>query len=158
MNYSDLVTRLNQRQLTISCAESLTGGQFQSHLTQEPAAGNVYVGGFITYATAAKHRLLDIPEPIITQYGVVSHQAAWQMAQRAKVIAQTDIGISFTGVAGPDRLEDKPVGTVYIGLVTPTCGHSQAFQFDGDSSQIVHQTCQAGIALLLDFLAINQRL
>jgi nicotinamide-nucleotide amidase len=148
MDYQELVAQLNQKQLTITCAESLTGGEFQSNLSRQPEAGNVYVGGFITYATASKNKLLGVPKAVIDKAGVVSSLAAKQMAARARTIAETDIGISFTGVAGPNQLEGNPVGTVYIGLSTVSLEQAKQYRFSGDSPQIVQQTCEKGIELL----------
>ncbi|WP_137597535.1 competence/damage-inducible protein A [Paucilactobacillus kaifaensis] len=112
----EVVTNLRQRGLTITAAESLTGGLFQSSICGIAGASNIFNGGFVTYANDAKKDLLQIDPQIIDQYGVVSRQTAIAMAMGSRRIMNADIGISFTGVAGPDSLEGNLAGTVWIGL------------------------------------------
>lgn len=111
-----VVQKLKAAGLKITAAESLTGGQFQAAITSVPGSSEVFDGGFVTYAQAAKASLLDIPSQVLDQHGVVSQQCAQWMAQQAKKKVGADIGLSFTGVAGPDSLEEQPAGTVWIGL------------------------------------------
>lgn len=107
---------LRQHHLTISAAESLTGGLFQSTLCSVPGASQSFFGGFVTYATEEKTRLLGIPKETIDQYTVVSGQVALAMAQHSRVKTGSDVGIGFTGVAGPDSLDGHPVGEVWVGI------------------------------------------
>lgn len=111
-----VVQKLKAAGLKITAAESLTGGQFQAALTSVPGSSVVFDGGFVTYAQATKASLLDIPSQVLDQHGVVSQECAQWMAQQAKKKVGADIGLSFTGVAGPDSLEEQPAGTVWIGL------------------------------------------
>lgn len=113
---SVVVKQLIDRKLSITAAESLTAGQFQSTIGSVPGVSAVFPGGFVTYANEAKHQLLDIPNTIIDQFGVVSKETAIWMAKQARGKMSTDIGVSFTGVAGPDELEGQPAGTVWIGI------------------------------------------
>ncbi|WP_125545887.1 competence/damage-inducible protein A [Levilactobacillus lindianensis] len=103
-------------QLTITAAESLTAGEFQSTLGDVAGVSAVFPGGFVTYANEAKHTLLDIPNTIIDAEGVVSAATAKRMAEGARQRLDTDLALSFTGVAGPDMLEGQPAGTVWLGL------------------------------------------
>ncbi|BAP86053.1 putative competence-damage inducible protein [Paucilactobacillus hokkaidonensis JCM 18461] len=112
----EVVMQLKQKGLTVTAAESLTGGLFQSTICSIAGASKVFDGGFVTYANQAKKDLLHINAQIIDDNGVVSKQTAIAMASQARKIMNTDIGISFTGVAGPDQLEGHPAGTVWIGL------------------------------------------
>lgn len=114
--YEQLFKLLQQKQLTISSAESLTGGTFAAELTEFAGASSIYHGSIICYHTEVKKNLLNIPEQLIAQHGVVSEECAKLMAENAREIVRSDIGISFTGVAGPNEQEGKPVGTVYIGV------------------------------------------
>lgn len=100
---------------TISAAESLTAGLFQSTLANIEGISQVFKGGFITYDSQVKSQLLDVDSALIEQYGVVSEQVAVMMAKNTKKILQTDLAISFTGVASGE-LENKPAGTVWIGI------------------------------------------
>lgn len=102
--------------LTITAAESLTGGAFQSMLASISGVSEFFEGGLVTYSKSAKQKILGIQKETIEKYGVVSYQCAIEMAVRVKSLFNTDIGISFTGAAGPEGLEGKKPGTVWIGL------------------------------------------
>ncbi|HFU6741737.1 TPA: competence/damage-inducible protein A [Streptococcus agalactiae] len=104
---------------TITAAESLTAGLFQSQLAEFSGASQVFNGGFTTYSMEAKSQLLGIPKKKLQEYGVVSHFTAEAMAQQARQLLKADFGIGLTGVAGPDELEGYPAGTVFIGITTP---------------------------------------
>ncbi|HFH6927805.1 TPA: competence/damage-inducible protein A [Streptococcus agalactiae] len=104
---------------TITAAESLTAGLFQSQLAEFSGASQVFNGGFTTYSMDAKSQLLGIPKKKLQEYGVVSHFTAEAMAQQARQLLKADFGIGLTGVAGPDELEGYPAGTVFIGIATP---------------------------------------
>ncbi|WP_125581262.1 competence/damage-inducible protein A [Levilactobacillus cerevisiae] len=111
-----VVNDMIARGLTITGAESLTAGKFQSTLGDVPGVSAIFPGGFVTYANSAKHDLLGIPQEIIDRDGVVSAATAQQMAERSRALLDTDFSLSFTGVAGPDALEGHPAGTVWLGL------------------------------------------
>ncbi|AYM03530.1 competence/damage-inducible protein A [Levilactobacillus yiduensis] len=111
-----VVNEMIDRHLTITGAESLTAGKFQSTLGDVPGVSAIFPGGFVTYANSAKHDLLGIPQEIIDRDGVVSAATAQQMAERSRALLDTDFSLSFTGVAGPDSLEGHPAGTVWLGL------------------------------------------
>ncbi|WP_261810143.1 competence/damage-inducible protein A [Levilactobacillus humaensis] len=111
-----VVHGLIDRKLTITAAESLTAGEFQSALGDIAGVSAVFPGGFVTYANEAKHALLGIPNAIIDTEGVVSAATAKRMAEGARQRLDTDLALSFTGVAGPDTLEGQPAGTVWLGL------------------------------------------
>lgn len=114
-----VVQLLQQHSLRVTAAESLTGGLFQSTICSVPGASNVFDGGFVTYAPAAKESLLGVRKTTVDQFGVVSSQTAEEMAIGCRKKMGVAIGIGFTGVAGPDDLEGHPAGTVWIGLSTP---------------------------------------
>ena len=113
---SELSKMLQEKQLTIAAAESLTGGMFQKELTAIPGAGNLLKGGVVCYTPEVKQTVLNVKKETIANHGVVSSQCAKELAENVAQIMNADIGISFTGVAGPDELEGKPVGTVYVGI------------------------------------------
>ncbi|MDQ0217004.1 competence/damage-inducible protein A [Peribacillus cavernae] len=112
----ELVKELTVRNLTIAGAESLTGGMFQEQLTSIPGAGKIFKGGIVSYTNDTKANLLKISDKTIDEYGVVSGQCAIEMAENVRDLLDADVGISFTGVAGPDEQEGMPVGTVFIGM------------------------------------------
>lgn len=125
-----VMTKLREKHLTITAAESLTGGQLQAALTSIPGASQAFMGGFVTYANYAKEKLLAIPAEVIDKHGSVSEQTAILMAEQAKQKLGADVGVSLTGVAGPDSLEGQPVGIVWIGIAYRNkAGYAQKFHF-----------------------------
>ena len=104
---------LRTRQLTVTTAESCTGGLIAGTLVNAPGISEVYKEGYITYSNEAKMKLLGVKEETLRKYGAVSRQTAIEMAEGA---ARAAGAIAVTGIAGPDGgTEEKPVGLVYIG-------------------------------------------
>src|SRR5690606_37239133 len=112
----ELLKVLQERKLTIAAAESLTGGLFQSEMTSIVGVSTMLIGGVVCYSNKSKMKLLNVKEETINTYGVVSEQCAEELAENVRNLLGTSIGISFTGVAGPDSLEGHPAGTVWIGI------------------------------------------
>ena len=111
------VALLTERGLTVSCAESCTGGLLSAALTAIPGASAVYSGGCVTYNDEIKHRVLGVRRKSLKLHGAVSPQVAAEMAVGMRERLGTDYALSVTGYAGPDGGDDKdPVGTVYIGI------------------------------------------
>ena len=113
----ELAKLLIQFNISISSVESFTVGNFATMLGSVPGISKVYKGSLITYQNETKERLLSIPNDVIEKYGVVSKEIASLMCIYGKQILDSDICISFTGNAGPDAMEGKPVGLVYIGIL-----------------------------------------
>ena len=112
-----LVALLKQKGLTVSTAESCTGGLIASTIVDVPGASAVFPGGAVTYASSVKTALLGVPEDLIRLRGVVSSDVAAAMAEGARKRFGTDLAVSVTGVAGPDGgTPETPVGCVYIGV------------------------------------------
>ncbi|MDN2452815.1 competence/damage-inducible protein A [Lactobacillus sp. UCMA15818] len=111
-----VVEQLKKKKFTISAAESLTAGKFQSTLGSIPGVSTTFYGGVVTYSNQAKEQLLGVSHETLENAGAVSEQTAKEMADSVRKKLGTDVGISFTGVAGPTELEGQPVGTVWIGL------------------------------------------
>ncbi|ANF47765.1 MULTISPECIES: competence/damage-inducible protein A [Priestia] len=114
--HNELVKELTAQGLTIASAESLTGGLFSERLTTVSGSGEAVKGSLVAYHYEIKQNILGVSEHTLNQYGAVSEQCAAEMAQRIQQLYKTDIGIGFTGVAGPSKQEGHPVGTVYIGV------------------------------------------
>ncbi len=108
---------LIEKNITITTAESLTGGLFSNELTNTPGISKIFSGGFITYSNEMKINILDVDENIIKQQGAISKEVSLQMAQGAKYITGADLSVSFTGNAGPAILEDKDIGKVFISII-----------------------------------------
>lgn len=107
---------LASRKKTIAAAESLTAGLFSSQMGSISGASAIFNGGIICYSNDVKEQIVGVRKETIEQYGSVSEQCAAELASQVKAIMKTNIGISFTGVAGPDSLEGKEPGTVWIGI------------------------------------------
>ncbi|MFY4773960.1 competence/damage-inducible protein A [Metabacillus sp. RGM 3146] len=112
----ELVKVLLDQKLTISAAESLTGGLFSEQMTACKGTSSVLLGGIVCYSTEIKEKLVKVRPETLENEGAVSDQCARELAENIRMITGSDIGIGFTGEAGPVAMEDKPVGTVYIGI------------------------------------------
>lgn len=114
-----LVGLLCEKELTLSCAESCTGGLIGERITSVPGCSSVFMGGCITYTNDVKERLLGVSHETLEKFGAVSKETAMEMARGARLRMGTDIAVSATGLAGPSGgTTDTPVGTVFIGLST----------------------------------------
>jgi nicotinamide-nucleotide amidase len=133
---------LKQKHKTITAAESLTAGLFQSSIADFPGSSAVFNGGFVTYSIEEKAKMLQIPLKDLQEHGVVSHFTAEKMAEQSRLLTDADFGIGLTGVAGPDGLEGHPAGTVFIGIATKEKVHSIRVVIGGRSrSDVRHIAC-----------------
>ncbi|WP_436701896.1 CinA family protein [Nocardioides sp. BYT-33-1] len=148
-----LVHALRDARASVATAESLTGGRLAARLTEVPGSSVVYAGGVVSYQTHIKVEVLGVPQSIVAEHGVVSAECARAMADGARRLLGTVYALSTTGVAGPDRQEGKPVGTVYVGLAGP--GGTRVLELDlsGDRSAIQEATVDAAVAGLAEELA-----
>lgn len=143
---------LQQRGETVATAESLTGGRLAAALTAVPGASRSYVGGVVAYATAVKERLLGVPEALVAQYGVISAECALAMARGALAVTGATWAVATTGVAGPDRQERHPPGTVHVGLVGPGVSTAVALELVGGRGAIQDRTCREALSALAGML------
>lgn len=154
---NELFIRLNQDSLTISCAESLTGGMFQQEVTAISGASSVFKGGIVCYATEVKKNVLNVKQETIDSAGVVSSACAAELADNVRRLMNADVGISFTGVAGPNEQEGKPVGTVYIGIaVKGKAVQTKKLNLAGNRESIRSRAVKIGCYLLLNSLKESQ--
>ena len=113
-----IVKLLTKKKLTVSFAESCTGGLLASSITSISGSSKVFNMGLVTYSNNAKVKLLQVPKKTITKYGAVSYETCLSMVKNLSKISKANISISITGVAGPNGgSKAKPVGLVYIGLI-----------------------------------------
>lgn len=120
------------RGLTLALAESITGGMIGEMLTRVPGASRTFMGSVVTYSNDLKSRLLGVSPDTLSAVGAVSHQTAREMALGAKAAGSSDIGISVTGIAGPEGgSPEKPVGTFYVGLAAPDTTLARGFLLPG---------------------------
>jgi len=149
---------LRQRR-TLAVAESCTGGMLGAALTDVPGSSTYFLGGVISYADAVKLEQLGVPDASLRQYGSVSEQTAAAMASGVRQRLHADVGVSVTGVAGPDAEGSKPVGLTFIGIATPTLpspasggGESvttHRFQWTGDRWDNRRRSVIAALELLV---------
>jgi nicotinamide-nucleotide amidase len=132
-----------RRGLTLATAESVTGGLVGARLTAIPGASDVYRGAIVSYATEVKQALLGVGEG-----PVVSEAAARQMARGVRERLGADIGLSLTGVAGPDEQDGQPVGTLYIGLVGPGFDEVRQTRLPGQREQMRQFSVITALGLL----------
>ena len=112
-----IIKLLTKKKLTVSFAESCTGGLLASSITSISGSSKVFNMGLVTYSNNAKVKLLQVPKKTITKYGAVSYETCLSMVKNLNKISKSNISISITGVAGPNGgTKEKPVGLVYIGL------------------------------------------
>ena len=112
-----LVKKLIQKKLTISFAESCTGGMLSSTITSVSGSSKVFNLGLVTYSNKTKIDILKVPKKIISKYGAVSNECCLSMVKNLSKISKANISVSITGVAGPNGgTKLKPVGLVYIGI------------------------------------------
>ena len=138
---TSLVATLEARGLTIAVAESLTGGLLVAELISVPGASAVVLGGVVAYNSELKHSVLGVDSVLLAGHGAVHPDVAAQMATGVRVALATaagpaHIGISTTGVAGPDPQDGQPVGTVYLGFAVGESIHTKQLSLAGTRAQI----------------------
>jgi len=140
---------LKERGLTVSVAESCTGGLISDLLTNIPGSSNYFDRGVVTYSNLSKTQILGVSESDLRTYGAVSSQVAEAMAQGIRVAAGTSIGISTTGIAGPSGgTKDKPVGLVWIGYSDDQRRFSREFRFGADRIRTKERAAYAALELI----------
>ena len=145
---------LTDRGLTLSVAESCTGGLITDRLTDVPGSSVFLERGVVTYSNTSKVELLGVPASVIEEHGAVSEETAVLMAEGVKRAAGTDIGLATTGIAGPTGgTEEKPVGTVFIALSTPDGTLCRRYLFRWDRRRIKEISSQIALNMLRRFLA-----
>jgi nicotinamide-nucleotide amidase len=145
---ADLIERLTQRGLTVAVAESLTGGLLCAALTEVPGASAVVRGGVVAYATELKASVLNVSEELLASKGAVDAEVALQMAAGVAASLGADIGLSTTGVAGPEPQDGKAVGTVFIACVWGQKRAVEELSLSGTRNEIRSLTVHAALRML----------
>ena len=144
----EIAELLIRNQMTVTTAESCTGGLVAGRLINAAGISAAYRQGYITYANEAKHKLLGVKNKTLRKHGAVSRQTAKQMAKGAAA-AKADAAISVTGIAGPDGgTKEKPVGLVYIGCYVQGKVTVKECHFSGSRSEIRQATVESALILL----------
>jgi nicotinamide-nucleotide amidase len=140
--------RLRKLRKSLAVAESCTGGLLGAAVTDVPGSSAYFLGGVISYADRVKVEQLRVPEATLRRYGAVSEQTAAAMATGVRELLQADIGVSITGVAGPDVEGSKPVGLTYIGIAAGAVT-THRFQWTGDRWDNRRRSVIAALELLV---------
>lgn len=148
-----LVALLKEKGMTVSFAESCTGGLISKSITDVSGASSCFGYGFVTYANEAKMKLLGVWEDALEQFGAVSEPVAVLMSRGARKKSGSDIAVSVTGIAGPGGgSKEKPVGLVFISLSTKHGTICRKFNFSGSRDEIRNRTCEAAISMAVSYL------
>ena len=153
-----VVRLLKKYELTVTTAESCTGGMIASKIVNVPGASDVLEQGFITYSNKAKRKLLDVSKTTLKKYGAVSSQTAREMALGGVFAADSDACVAATGIAGPDGgTEEKPVGLVYVSCCIKDEVQVEECMFRGTRQEIREQSAMAALDLLRRMILNNYR-
>lgn len=149
-----LLHRLKERGRTLATAESCTGGGIGHALTAIPGSSAVYLGGVISYTNGVKQRLLGVSGEILERASAVSSETAEAMARGVRSAIGADVGISVTGLAGPDSDgSGKPVGLVYVGACDGKTTLVREHVFPGGREAVRDQAIRAALELALELIS-----
>ena len=145
-----LQAELMRRGAMLATAESLTGGRLGDVLSAAPGSSDTYLGGVVSYATEVKQKVLGVSPETVERHGVVSAECAAEMARGVRDLIGAEFAVSTTGVAGPTRQEDKPVGLVFLAVAGPDGVRTERLDLDGERAEIREQTVSSALALVLE--------
>jgi nicotinamide-nucleotide amidase len=152
-----ILVEMGMENLTLSTAESCTGGYIAQLFTQHPGSSEVFLGGAVSYSNKLKEYMLGVDQDVLAAYGAVSEQTARQMAEGALANYKSDYSIAVTGIAGPDGgTLDKPVGTVWIAVANSSKTIAKKFLFGNKRQQNIERTAVSAMAMLLNLLRKKQ--
>lgn len=140
------------KNLTLSVAESCTGGLISHYLTTLAGASNFFEAGVVSYSIESKKRILGVSPEIISQYGVVSNETAREMAEKMRLLTKTDFSLSTTGNLGPDVLEGKDKGLVYIAVSKKGQTFSRELRLKGDRSENKRDAAISAMRFLIEII------
>ena len=144
---------LKEQNLMLATAESCTGGLIASAITERPGSSAVFERGFVTYSNQSKQDMLSVCAETLETYGAVSSQTAEEMAVGALKNSKANLAVSVTGIAGPDGgSEEKPVGSVYIGLANANRSRSIKKRLEGNRTTIRNKTLILALNELIKFI------
>ena len=145
--------KLLEQHKTLAFAESCTGGLASILETDFAGSSEYLVGSAVTYTNEAKHKLLEVQEATLTNYGAVSEQTACEMAQGVRKLFGSDFGVGITGNAGPGGSEGKPVGLVYIAVATGEEVYCKEYLFTADRIENKLRIALTAISMVIDKLS-----
>lgn len=144
---------LEERGMTLAVAESCTGGLIGHRITNVPGSSVYYKGSITAYAYDVKELVLHVQHDTLYYHGAVSKQTALEMARGVRRTFRADIGLAVTGIAGPGGgMPGKPVGLVYVALVTPGGERVERYLWDGNRQENKEHSAEAALGLLHRYL------
>lgn len=147
---------LMERELTISCAESCTGGNLAHRITQQAGSSTYFLGSVVSYSNDVKANVLKVSRSAISRHGAVSREVAEEMAKGVASLMKSDCAISTTGIAGPDGgTKFKPVGTVWMSVKYCNQVVSECIHFTGDRNEVIEKASNHGMVMLIRLLRNN---
>lgn len=156
MSSAESINKLfREKGRTLGSVESFTGGGFAEAITSVSGASHFFKGGYVTYMTEEKNRLLGISWETIDRYGVVSQEVAGEMAGHGKCLLNVDYCVSFTGNAGPTAMENKPVGEIYIGIAFKDTVQVFAYHLEGTREEIKNKAISIAFEHLEQIVSNN---
>lgn len=148
-NTIEIIKTLKERNETISFAESCTGGRIASEFTAISGASSVFNGSVVSYSNNIKNKWLEVKEETLVSYGAVSKECVKEMLNGVLKMANSDCAIAVSGIAGPTGgTEEKPVGTVYLGIKTKEKIVIELHLFKGNRESIQEEAKDTVIELL----------
>lgn len=144
----DTVRLLKEHNLTLSCAESCTGGMLSSYITCISGVSDIYELGVTSYSSNIKHKILGVKTETLQKFGAVSEETAREMAKGIKKLSGSDIGLSVTGSAGPSPCEGHPPGYVFIGVSGEAFEKIKLLNIEPKSRNFVREQAVKSILLL----------
>lgn len=145
----ELVALLREKNATVSTAESCTGGLVAARITGVSGASEVFKYGAVTYSNEAKNKTVGVKKETLEKYGAVSSQTAEEMAFGVRRVMDAQIGVSVTGLAGPNGGEGKPVGLVYVAVSSDNYSAVTENRFSGDRISVRNQAADKALELAL---------
>jgi len=155
MSNIKIIKFLIKKKLSVSVAESCTGGMLSSIITSVPGSSKIFNMGLITYSNQAKVKILKIPVKLLKKFGAVSNECSKEMTKNLKKISKSDICIITTGIAGPSGGSvEKPVGTVYVGIYIKKKVIIKKYNFNSKllRKSIQKKTCIESLKLIKEYI------
>ncbi len=158
MREEEIGDALRKEEISISSAESCTGGLISHIITNVPGSSEYYKGGVIAYANEVKENVLHVSKDILEEKGAVSAECAMAMAKGVRELLRTDVGIATTGIAGPTGgTPDKPVGLIYIALATKDYVYHAKHIFHEDRDGNKREAANAALEMLWGYITKRAR-
>ena len=158
MREEEIGDALRKEEISISTAESCTGGLISHIITNVPGSSEYYKGGVIAYANEVKENVLHVSKDILEEKGAVSAECAMAMANGVRELLRTDVGIATTGIAGPTGgTPDKPVGLIYIALATKDYVYHAKHIFHEDRDGNKREAANAALEMLWGYITKRAR-